>query len=179
MGTWVSAGNGWTQRSPESFPFPKRFHGSPHTWGHDGYENTVNLFPLLAAALLETLPQLPTVFYLIKSSSSSLLGLSCLGWAMLLQLGRDFRSLLISSSLAQDALITSFSSDCTMVLWGEQQQPPQRGANRAFSATFNGILHYSLKSLSHRRGLSSEERIQRGIPHRAREVGTATRVDSV
>lgn len=55
-------------------------------------------------------------FYLMKSSSSSLFDLSCLGWAIFIQFGRDFKSLLISSSFAQDALMTSFSSDWTIPL---------------------------------------------------------------
>lgn len=53
------------------------------TWGHNSYANTtITAFPAgstIAATLLETLLQLHKIIYLIKSSSSSLLGLSCLG----------------------------------------------------------------------------------------------------
>lgn len=52
----------------------------------------------------------------VKSSSSSLFCLSCLGWVMLAQLGRDCSKRLMSSSLAQDALMVNFSSHCTIPL---------------------------------------------------------------
>lgn len=54
--------------------------------------------------------------YLVKSSSSSLFCLRALGVAMLAQLGRDCSKRLMSSSLDQDALMVSFSSDWTIPL---------------------------------------------------------------
>lgn len=54
--------------------------------------------------------------YLVKSSSSSLFCRVCLGWAIFAQLGRDWSKRLMSSSLAQEALMVSFSSHWTMPL---------------------------------------------------------------
>lgn len=76
------------------------------------------------------------IFYLTKSSSSSLLGLSCLGWAILIQFGSDFKSLLMSSSFAQDALMTSFSSDWTMPLYTARKTTPQHSTWYSVSIFF-------------------------------------------
>lgn len=54
--------------------------------------------------------------YRVKSSSSSLFCRVCLGWAMFAQLGSDWSSRLMSSSLDQEALMVSFSSHWTMAL---------------------------------------------------------------
>lgn len=72
-------------------------------------------------------------FYLMKSSSSSLFDLSCLGWAIFIQFGRDFKSLLISSSFAQDALMTSFSSDWTIPLNTTNRKETLQDTSSAFS----------------------------------------------
>ncbi len=65
----------------------------------------------------------------VKSSSSSLFCRSCLGWVMLAQLGRDCSRRLMSSSLAQDALMVSFSSHCTIPLQHTQTHTTQQSYN--------------------------------------------------